>query len=944
MHFIKFLSPFFVLMFTTLATANTYEIDYKDYRNIPSDSTLNQLIQLITENNITTADSLYKHTLDQLKKEHDFSGYMFYANEYSYSRYSHNTRIKNTAFQILDSALKVAKPHLSHDNFELFLGEYNMNFYIKDNYQRIEWIKSALSRLDFNKYDFALPIYTPMASLYYEISEYDSAWHYWDIVKNDTTLAKRYMANLYSTIGAKTATFDSEIAIDFIKQAMLLRKDYPSADEDLKAHRMLTGLYIQIADYKNAIKHGTKLAELIDTHKDLYSIKSLTNHSNWINIIESYAYLDDTKMARYWINDMSNRMSSFRSPAVSKIRKDWIYGLILNTECKYDSAQYYYDLSNQGFLGLTKDSLSNYLTNGYYYKAESYLKSNQVTTAIDYYQKAIVAFNYRHYNTIDDTIKPLSPDKIFKPYLIYNIDMILDLLNAHKTHYLQQHELSSLEEILRLSKYCNQLIKHRFRGIATPESALKTSGYLKKSCSYGLFASYELSKKETHYLDSAFIMADLPHSFTLNYNKQLAGAKNSDSDDALMQSIAQLSIELANAEQAELSQEEIFEIKYQLYRSKSILTRTQIKDFSFMDNSGSYENVKSQLSDKDAVIQITCQGDSCYIICLTTEEDDIQLRELHNINKKISRLTRAIKTNDHWQEASRPLYETFISPFENQLSDKKSLILYVDEKLQSIPFSLLTDAHNDLLIMQFALKYHNSAKTYSPKPSTPKSILIMAPGFEKVNDISQNNMLRSISLNKEVFRSSGDRTQLSPLPFSLSEAKTINKTFKKNKINSQLTTGVDASKQYFINHTQDYDILHLATHGIASDPYQTGLFFSPDSTSNNASFISTSELYKQNLNAQLVVLSACQSGIGEMAAGEGIIGLPRSFMYAGAQNIIASLWKVHDSKTQTLMTAFYSHLLSENISYQEALKRAQLDCINKGYLAMDWAGFILISE
>lgn len=108
--------------------------------------------------------------------------------------------------------------------------------------------------------------------------------------------------------------------------------------------------------------------------------------------------------------------------------------------------------------------------------------------------------------------------------------------------------------------------------------------------------------------------------------------------------------------------------------------------------------------------------------------------------------------------------------------------------------------------------------------------------------------------------------------------------------------------------------------------------------------MSTNELYKQKLKAQLVVLSACQSGLGEMATGEGIIGLPRSFMYAGTHNVIASLWKIHDAKTQTLMIAFYNHLIHDACTYAEALQRAKLDCIKQGYLAMDWADFILISE
>ena len=930
-----------LLTLSTLITAKDYTVDYAKYRDIPQDSTIYQLTELISQEKIDIADSLYYHKLEELSAQNNFSHYLFYANEYSYSRYTHNTRFTEAPLQLLDSALKVAKPHLAHDDFELFLGEYNMSFFVKDNPTRIKWIKTGLSHLDFDKYDFAVPIYSPMASLYYEINEYDSAWHYWDIVKEDTSLSRNHIANLYSTIAAKTATYDSEIAIDFIKQAISLRQENEDPTDDIKALGMLTALYAQQGHYDNSIKYGIEAIKKIEKNQNLHSIRSLTNHNYWIHVIESYTYLNDTKNARFWINDMTSKTTSFRNPGFVNIRKDWIYGIVLNAECQYDSAQYYYDRSNQGFLGYTKDSLSNYLTNGYYYKAESYLKSNDIHLAIDYYKKAIVSFNHKYYQSINDNIKTIEPENIQQSYLIYNIDIMLDLLNAYTIEYEQYKDTASLYEIMRVSNYCNRLIKYRFRGITTPESALETSANLKRCSSYGLFACKHLSQTKAHYLDSAFIMADLPRSFTLNYNKLLA---NSNTNDTLMQSIAQLSIDLSNAKQAKLSQEELFEIKYQLYRSKSILTRTQIKDFSFMDNSGSFDHVKSQLKPEDGVLQITCKGDSCYIICLTKEKSDIQLQYIKDLDKNIKTLTRAIKTNGQWPEASQAFYKAFILPFENQLTNKKNLMLYVDEKLQNIPFSLLSDTDNTPIIQRFAIKYNNSAKSYQSASTSPKNILIMAPGFVKNNDIAQNNMLRSISLNKEVFRNTESRTHLSPLPSSLNEAKAINRTCKKNEIHSQLTLGDEASKHYFIKHSMDFDILHIATHGIATDQYQTGLFFSPDPQTTQASFISTNELYKQNFKAQLVVLSACQSGLGEMASGEGIIGLPRSFIYAGTPNIIASLWKVHDSKTQTLMNAFYQHLLNEKVSYQKALQLAKLDCIQQGFLAMDWAGFILISE
>ncbi len=93
--------------------------------------------------------------------------------------------------------------------------------------------------------------------------------------------------------------------------------------------------------------------------------------------------------------------------------------------------------------------------------------------------------------------------------------------------------------------------------------------------------------------------------------------------------------------------------------------------------------------------------------------------------------------------------------------------------------------------------------------------------------------------------------------------------------------------------------------------------------------------------ANLVVLSACNSGVGALAEGEGVLSLPRGFIYAGVPNVMASLWKIHDKKTKDLMVSFYEHLVAGE-SYPRALQLAKLDCIKKGFLPVDRAGFIFI--
>lgn len=147
----------------------------------------------------------------------------------------------------------------------------------------------------------------------------------------------------------------------------------------------------------------------------------------------------------------------------------------------------------------------------------------------------------------------------------------------------------------------------------------------------------------------------------------------------------------------------------------------------------------------------------------------------------------------------------------------------------------------------------------------------------------------------------------------------------------------------------EYRILHFATHGLVNEknPQLSGLILSPeDSTSKEDGILHLGEIYNLNLNADLVVLSACETGLGQVAKGEGIIGLTRGFLYAGASNVLVSLWQVSDVTTADLMVDFYDKMLG-GMSKPEALRAAKLQMIRrhpeyaKPYY---WAPFILVGR
>jgi CHAT domain-containing protein len=142
----------------------------------------------------------------------------------------------------------------------------------------------------------------------------------------------------------------------------------------------------------------------------------------------------------------------------------------------------------------------------------------------------------------------------------------------------------------------------------------------------------------------------------------------------------------------------------------------------------------------------------------------------------------------------------------------------------------------------------------------------------------------------------------------------------------------------------DYRIIHFATHAFIDDkkPSRSAIVLSLDQDPKEDGFLQMREVFNLKLKADLVTLSACQTGLGQLIRGEGIEGLSRAFFYAGASSVLLSLWAVNDQASYQLLERFYVHLRSAN-PVMESLRQAKLEMIDSGVLAHPyyWAGFVV---
>jgi CHAT domain-containing protein/Tfp pilus assembly protein PilF len=193
------------------------------------------------------------------------------------------------------------------------------------------------------------------------------------------------------------------------------------------------------------------------------------------------------------------------------------------------------------------------------------------------------------------------------------------------------------------------------------------------------------------------------------------------------------------------------------------------------------------------------------------------------------------------------------------------------------------------------------------------------------------------------------RGDLSRLPFSRDEAESI-LAFAPGGV-SLKALSFDASRATATgSDLSQYRIVHFATHGLLNSehPELSGLVLSLVDASGKPQdgFLRLHEIYNLKLNADLVVLSACQTGLGKQIKGEGLVGLTRGFMYAGAPRVVASLWQVSDLATAELMKHFYRGLLKDGMRPAAALRAAQLEMIKQKRWSSPyfWAAFALQGE
>ena len=166
-----------------------------------------------------------------------------------------------------------------------------------------------------------------------------------------------------------------------------------------------------------------------------------------------------------------------------------------------------------------------------------------------------------------------------------------------------------------------------------------------------------------------------------------------------------------------------------------------------------------------------------------------------------------------------------------------------------------------------------------------------------------------------------------------------------------VAVGFQASRETLLSlPLDDYRVIHFATHGVIDTRYPdlSGLALSGFDAAGmpTRGLLGLPDIYGLRLNADLVVLSACETALGRDIRGEGLLGLTQGFLYAGAKGVVASLWPVADRATAELMQRFYDHMLRDGLPPADALRHAQLSIAAEPRWQdfYYWSGFVLLGD
>ncbi len=596
----------------------------------------------------------------------------------------------------------------------------------------------------------------------------------------------------------------------------------------------------------------------------------------------------------------------------------------LHFKIKNDSSIYYlkksikYDI-NKYNLNETYRNIANYYTwKQNYEKALSKIKKS-------------INYNFKVQKNNDIELLPVSK--------ILNVEYKRSSIRALKT---KSEIILNLYQSTKNTSYLNQIIENveisnKFVSIVNQYNSEINSKFLwreevSENFSLGIYAAYLLDDASTIFelmeANKAFLLSqdiEVKKQF-LNLPSELVYEDNTYKKNILKLEERKDSLNKFSLRDSLFTLKE----KYQNFRDSINLIYPEYLSLDRNIKPVTLEMVKNDLDKNDVVISFSVNnikiGDekSSLIGLVITKDKTIPFKTpesektIESLNTYRKLLSSPLKTKEELNEFKSVSYflynQLFPTPEIKELIKNKDVLIVPDVSMENTPLEALISEKDSL---HFLVEDCNISYAYSLTFSELNKDVIRKTS----NDISLYSPIKF------------DNTTISSLPFTEKESNDI-----ENIISGNFHQFDNANKSNFLKNSVNSKIIHLATHANASGNPQIQFY---------DSILPLHELYTYKNNADLVVLSACETNLGEIKKGEGVLSLARGFFHSGANSVVSSLWKINDASTSEIMTDFYKNL-KDNQSKTLALNNAKRSYLKNHSLSEKspyyWASFVLIGD
>ncbi|MBE7170761.1 MAG: CHAT domain-containing protein [Williamsia sp.] len=774
----------------------------------------------------------------------------------------------------------------------------------------------------------------------------------------DSALFKPYLyaGSIYYTL------YDLDSAYVYYRLAESIVQAYPLVGESERLYNKLGVLYFETGDYKNSMLYFGKALSLVEarTPLDLFfvvnyknniasALRKLRRYGEALNLYKSLLpYRVNTKEL------LHNIGATYLEAGDPRLAIRYLEQVNYSNQVRYnDLARAYLDLrlydAAAGFLrkaGLARQAPAALHDRDYgitlKLEGDWLMARQQVTGALAKYQQALIQVD----PSFNDSLVERNPGSF---YGMRNSFLLFDILQAKGRALVQRFSLSGraheLENALAAYSAALKLAGHVERGYHSDDAKL----FLEQNASQAYKESvetclrlYALTKKKS-YLTKAFnftenskasvLQTDL-HELELNSMGSLPGSAIRE-QSRLRASIARLNLQInktadsaSGVLQDSLHSEEI--------RLSSLQDRLENEpgyyQQKFSTKEISVDSIrKAILLNDEALLSYYYYGGKLVIFYITKDSfgscsatadralfNDIAAfrRELNAAGAADRKLLSLLATT---------LYKRLVEPVANKIRGKHKLLIVPYNELSYVPFEALSPpGENKPLLYAYAVSYNYSANFLSRQNLAPAryQVLAMAP-FSRVAGAGY----------------------LPQLTYSRQEVEALR---------GRVLVDQEATKQAFMLQYNQYPVVHLATHAVVNDsvPLQSYIEFYNAHAGSNASGhrLYETEVYNLSMSkSRLVVLSACETGNGQLIKEEGIMSLCRAFAYAGCKSVITSLWKADDASTAFIMKQVHVYL-KKGLPKDEALQKAKIDYLENDGIDTRyktpayWAHLVLIGN